>query len=119
MRYVVLMYTDPEQTKAMSAAELDEVGSKHRELRTELTTTGELVGGEAMAYPEDTVTLRLAGQDVAISHGPLLKSDEQLSACCSGRSSRQPNKRACSRCPSPPRSRWHSRSPATPPGRYS
>ncbi len=80
MRYVVLMYSDPAQTKAMSAAELDEVGSKHRALRAELTVSGELVGGEAMAYPEDTVTLRLAGEDVAITHGPLLAFGEQLTA---------------------------------------
>jgi hypothetical protein len=33
MKYVVLMYADPADTKAMSAAERDEVGSKHRELR--------------------------------------------------------------------------------------
>jgi hypothetical protein len=80
MKYVVLMYADPAETKAMSAAERDEVGSKHRDLRAELTVSGELVGGEAMAGPEDTVSLRLAGEDVAISHGPLLKSDEQLTA---------------------------------------
>lgn len=80
MKYVVLMYADPAETKAMSAAERDEVSSKHRDLRTELTVSGELVGGEAMADPEDTVALRLAGEDVAISHGPLLKSDEQLAA---------------------------------------
>jgi hypothetical protein len=80
MKYGLLMYTDPAETKAMSAADRDAVGSKHQALRTELLASGELVGGSAFAYPEDTATMRLAGETVAISHGPLLKSDLQLSA---------------------------------------
>jgi hypothetical protein len=80
MKYGVLMYTDPAETKAMSAADRDAEGSKHAALRTELLASGELVGGAAFAYPEDTATMRLAGEAVAISHGPLLKSDLQLSA---------------------------------------
>jgi hypothetical protein len=78
MKYGVLMYSDPAETKAMSAADRDAVGSLHRSLRSELLASGELVGGAAFAYPEDTTSMRLAGEAVAISHGPLLKSDIQL-----------------------------------------
>ena len=80
MKYGVLMYSDPAETKAMPAAERDAVGSMHRALRTELLASGELVGGAAFGYPEDTTSMRLAGDAVAISHGPLLKSDVQLTA---------------------------------------
>jgi hypothetical protein len=80
MKYGVLMYSDPAETKGMPAADRDAVGSLHQSLRNELLASGELVGGAAFAYPEDTTSMRLAGEAVAISHGPLLKSDVQLTA---------------------------------------
>jgi len=71
MKYGVLMYSDPAETRAMPAADRGAVGSLHQSL---------LVGGAAFAYPEDTTSMRLTGEAVAISHGPLLKSDLHLTA---------------------------------------
>jgi len=80
MKYMVLMYSNPAQTKAMSASELDAVMRKHNALRDELTESGELLSGAGLAYPEDTTTIRLrAGAGVAVA-GPLMESDEQLTA---------------------------------------
>ena len=45
MKYMVLMYSNPAQTQAMSASELDAVMRKHDALRDELTESGELLSG--------------------------------------------------------------------------
>jgi hypothetical protein len=67
MKYMVLMYSNPARTKAMSASELDAVMRKHDALRDELTESGELLSGAGLAYPEDTTTIRLrAGAGVAV-----------------------------------------------------
>jgi uncharacterized protein YndB with AHSA1/START domain len=78
MKYAVLMYADPAETKAMSAADLEVVMAKHEALRTELTASGELLGGDGLAYPEETRTLRWGNDDVAV--GPLIESRQHLTA---------------------------------------
>jgi hypothetical protein len=80
MKYALLMYTDPDETKAMSTADFDEVMRKHEALRTELTESGELVGGDGLAFPEETRTLRLRDGAVAVTDGPLVEAGEHLSA---------------------------------------
>ena len=80
MRYLVLMYSDPAETKAMSAADRDAVGRKHQALRTELIASGELLGGAGLAYPADTRTMRLVDGAVAAADGPVVAAREQLTA---------------------------------------
>ncbi len=79
MRSMVLMYSDPAQTKAMSAAERGAMACKHQALRTELTASGELLNGAGLAYPEDTTTLRLR-DGVAVTDGPFADAAEHLTA---------------------------------------
>jgi hypothetical protein len=80
MKYALLMYTDPDETKAMSTADFDEVMRKHEALRTELTESGELVGGDGLAFPEETRTLRLREGAIAVTDGPLVEAGEHMSA---------------------------------------
>jgi hypothetical protein len=82
MRYATLMYTVPEHTEAMSDADLAVVAAKHDAIRKELTASGELVGGSALAVPSETVVLRLAGGGSAVATaGPLaVDAVEHLSA---------------------------------------
>jgi hypothetical protein len=80
MKYMVLMYSDPAETKAMSAMDRDVVGRKHQALCTELTESGELLNGAGLAYPGDTRTLRLGDDVVATTNGPLVESEVQLTA---------------------------------------
>jgi hypothetical protein len=77
MRYVILMYADPERTKAMTPDELAEVGRKHEALRSELLPSGELVGGDGLVLPEETTTLRWNGPTTT---GPLHAATEHLTA---------------------------------------
>lgn len=77
MKYVILMYADPDRTRAMTPAELDEVLAKHAALRAELVPTGELVGGAGLALPDDTVVLRWDGP---VTAGPLVPGRDHLTA---------------------------------------
>jgi hypothetical protein len=71
MKYVTLMYTDPEHTKAMSKAQFDAVMRKHGQLGEELIASGELIGGMGMAAAEETTLLRLGADGVVAERGPL------------------------------------------------
>jgi hypothetical protein len=77
VRYVLLMYADPERTRAMTDDELAEVLAKHAALRAELVPAGELVGGEGLALPEETVALRWKGP---VSTGPLVPAPQHVTA---------------------------------------
>jgi hypothetical protein len=57
MKYVVLMYADPDRTKAMTAGERAQIADKHEEVRGELLASGELLNGAELVYPEMTRTL--------------------------------------------------------------
>ena len=80
MKYALLMFSDPAQTKAMSADEIAEIMSKHEALREELTRSGELLNGAGLVYPEDTVVLRLGPDGVIARRGPLSAADEHMTA---------------------------------------
>jgi len=80
MKYMVLMYSNPAQTKAMSASKLDAVMRKHDALRDELTESGELLSGAGLAYPEDTTTIRLRAGAAIAATGPIAESEEHLTA---------------------------------------
>ena len=80
MRYMVLMYSVPAETKAMSREELDVVLRKHEALRTELTASGELRGGAGLAFPEDTMNLRLLDGIAVAADGPLVDATVHLTA---------------------------------------
>ena len=80
MRYAVLMYSVPADTKAMTQDDLDVVIEKHAALRDELTESGELVGGAGLVLPEDTTTLRWSDGEVLRASGPLVEGDEHMTA---------------------------------------
>lgn len=80
MKYMILMYSDPTETKRMSALDRDVVGTKHQVLRTELTTSGELLGGAGLAYPEDSRTIQLQDGVAVRSLGPFERADQHLTA---------------------------------------
>jgi hypothetical protein len=77
---MVLMYTKPAETKAMSESDLDTVLRKHAALRAELTASGELVNGAGLAFPEDTRTVRLGTGGPVAADGPFAPADEHVTA---------------------------------------
>jgi hypothetical protein len=76
--FMVLMYSDPERTKTMTAAEREDVFRRHDALHTDEASA--MRNGAGLAYPEDSTTIRLHdGQPVA-SKGPFMAGTEQLTA---------------------------------------
>jgi hypothetical protein len=89
MKYMILMYSDPAETKRMSALNRDVISQKHQALRTELAASGELLGGAELAYPEDSRTIQLQDGIAVRRLGPFAIADRQLTAYymidCEGR----------------------------------
>jgi hypothetical protein len=80
MKYAVLMYADPEHTRAMSRDALDVVARKHEEIRSDLTRSDELLNGAGLVLPDETAVLRLADDGVVAQLGPLKEGPEHLTA---------------------------------------
>jgi hypothetical protein len=81
VKYALLMYADPDHTRAMSEPELDAVARKHEALRNELTESGELLSGAGLVFPEDTTVVRLGTDGPVAQPGPLATgSHEHLTA---------------------------------------
>ena len=80
MKYVLLMYADPAETKAMPVSDRDVVARKHEALVAELTASGELLDGAGLDYPWTTTTVRWNGGDPATTDGPFTDTREQLTA---------------------------------------
>lgn len=77
MKFMVLMYADPNATAAMTADQRKEVAARHEALHRDFGGTGELLNGAGLAYPKDTTTLRWEGEATA---GPLAEGAEHLTA---------------------------------------
>lgn len=77
---MLLMYTDPCESKAMTDDELATILRKHEVLRSELTETKELLNGAGLVYPEETTTLRLVDDRAVPTEAPLTEADLNMSA---------------------------------------
>jgi hypothetical protein len=80
VKYILLMYADPAETKAMSSQQRDIVARKHEGVVAELTASGELLDGAGLDYPWDTLTMHWSEDDVTVTQGPLVSGPCQLTA---------------------------------------
>lgn len=80
MKYMVLMYSDPAATEAMSASDRAAIARKHEEIRQDLAGSGEMLNGAGLAYPKDTTTIRWREDRAATTDGPFTAAAEQLTA---------------------------------------
>ncbi|MGH3973780.1 MAG: YciI family protein [Pseudonocardiaceae bacterium] len=62
----------------MSDDERDELTRQVEALRTEVTESGEFVGGAALADPVNTKAIRMHEGALAITDGPFIEAKEQL-----------------------------------------
>ena len=76
MKYLVLLYDNPNVRETLTAAALADM----RTLLSELTEAGELLGTEALADPSQTKTLRGKDGDglPVVSDGPFAEAKEFL-----------------------------------------
>jgi len=78
MKYMVLIYSNPGAYEALSQEERDWVGREADAFFKELTESGELVGGSALADPSTSKTVRSRGGVPAVTDGPFAEAKEQL-----------------------------------------
>jgi hypothetical protein len=78
MKYMLLIYNRPGFVEELSDQERTDLFGEVDALMAELTESGELVGGQALADPSNTRTVRQRGGQVAVTDGPFLESKEQF-----------------------------------------
>ena len=78
MRYMLLIYNNRATIESWSEEERNAIFGDVGTIMDELKQTGELVGGEALANPEQTKTVRVRDGVPAITDGPFAESKEQL-----------------------------------------
>lgn len=81
MKYMLLIYSNPAAWDAMSQ-DLDQVMAEVDQIMAELKETGEWVGGEALADPVNTKTVRVRDGVPTVTDGPFLESKEHLAGYC-------------------------------------
>lgn len=78
MKYMLLIYNNPDALAALSESERDAIFGDVDAIMAELKTSGELVGGEALAHPATTRTVRPVGGTPVATDGPFLEAKEQF-----------------------------------------
>jgi hypothetical protein len=78
MKYMLLIYETAGTREAFSGDEGKELMAAVNEIMAELTSSGELVGGEALADPENTRTFRLRHGARLTTDGPFAEAKEHL-----------------------------------------
>lgn len=78
MKYMLLIYNRPGFAEELSPAERDELFGEVDTIMKELTDSGELLGGEALADPSRTKTVRVRDGVPAVTDGPYIEAKEQF-----------------------------------------
>jgi hypothetical protein len=78
MKYMLLIYDNADTREAFSGPDGASLGAEVDAIVNELTESGELVGGEALADPSTTRTIRVVDGAPAITDGPFAEAKEQL-----------------------------------------
>ncbi|MEH0981924.1 YciI family protein [Micromonospora sp. CPCC 205556] len=75
---MLLIWNRPGFVEELSEQERTALFGEVDDIMRELTASGELVGGEALADPSQTRTVRSAGERPEVTDGPFLESKEQF-----------------------------------------
>lgn len=78
MKYLALVYNNPGAFEALSQTERDELMRQADAFLKELTESGELLGGQALADPSNGKTVRVRKGVPAVTDGPFAEAKEQL-----------------------------------------
>lgn len=78
MKYMLLIYNEPNAFQRLSEDEQEKVMADVDEIMEELTANGEMVGGAALADPSQTRTVRVVDGAVATTDGPFVEVKEHL-----------------------------------------
>jgi hypothetical protein len=75
---MLLIYNNPAALQALPAEDMQKIMDEVGVIMGELTESGELVGGEALADPSLTRTVRVRDGVTATTDGPFAESKEQF-----------------------------------------
>lgn len=78
MKYLLLLYDDPESTDAMSPAERRAIVDEHIAYARMLRERGVHVFSEPLSGPEEARTVRLDGPEAIVTDGPFVEAKESL-----------------------------------------
>jgi hypothetical protein len=78
MKYMLLIYDNADTRETFSGPAGDGLMGEVDAIVKELTESGELVGGEALADPSNTKTVRVRDGVPAITDGPLAEAKEHF-----------------------------------------
>jgi hypothetical protein len=78
MKYLLLIYNNPATYEAWSEEQRAELFGEVDVIMKELTETGELIGGQALADASNTKTVRVRDGVPATTDGPFAEAKEQL-----------------------------------------
>jgi hypothetical protein len=75
---MLLIYNNPDALAALTEPERDAIFGDVDTIMAELKASGELVGGEALAHPASTRTVRAVAGAPVTTDGPFLEAKEQF-----------------------------------------
>jgi hypothetical protein len=78
MKYMLLIYDNAQSRATFLGEQGEELMAEIDAIMQELTESGELVGGDALADPSNTKTIRLVDGVPAITDGPFAEAKEHL-----------------------------------------
>jgi hypothetical protein len=78
MKYMLLIYDNADTRELFSGPDGKALGEEIEALMAELTSSGELVGGEALADPSQTRSIRSRDGVPVVTDGPLAETKEHF-----------------------------------------
>jgi len=78
MKYMLLIFSNPENWAALSESETKQVMDEYWAFTQHVTESGEFVSGEPLQGPETASVVRVTAGSRAISDGPFVESKEVL-----------------------------------------
>lgn len=78
MKYMILITLNPAAMESLSKDEHDELMAKFDPFLTQLRESGELIGTQALAGPEESTVVKVRNGAVVQTDGPYLESKEFL-----------------------------------------
>jgi hypothetical protein len=82
VKYLLLIYHNPAAFAALSEDELSGLMGEANTIMGELRESGEWIGGEGLADPSQTITVRAREGVPAVTDGPYVESKEHLAGFC-------------------------------------
>ncbi len=82
MKYMLLIYQNPESFERLSEADQHEIMGEAEAIMNELMESGEWIGGEALADSSNTKTVRVRNDIPAVTDGPFAEAKEQMVGYC-------------------------------------